>query len=185
MLPHNHNINLGTSTAEVAGYGEDDVLLSVFPLFHANAKYMTTIAAMVVGAKVIINRRFSASRFWDQCRRENVTAFNGMGEMLRILMKQPERPDDADNPVRVVIGAAAPRDLVLEFENRFDLVILDVYGLTEPGRSPSIASISAEPARWAFLSPGTRSGSSTRTTCEVPVGRAGRDLHSPATSERR
>jgi carnitine-CoA ligase len=133
VLPHNHNINLGTSTAEVAGYGEDDVLLSVFPLFHANAKYMTTIAAMVVGAKVIINRRFSASRFWDQCRREKVTAFNGMGEMLRILLKQPERSDDAENSVRVVIGAAAPRDLVLEFENRFDLVILDVYGLTETG----------------------------------------------------
>ncbi len=133
VLPHNHNINLGTSTAEVAGYGEDDVLLSVFPLFHANAKYMTTIAAMVVGAKVIINRRFSASRFWDQCRQENVTAFNGMGEMLRILLKQSERPDDADNLVRVVIGAAAPRDLVLEFENRFDLAILDVYGLTETG----------------------------------------------------
>ena len=41
VLPHNHNINLATSTAEVAGYTEDDVLLSVFPLFHANAKYMT------------------------------------------------------------------------------------------------------------------------------------------------
>jgi crotonobetaine/carnitine-CoA ligase len=133
VLPHNHNINLGTSTAEVAGYTEDDVLLSVFPLFHANAKYMTTIAAMVVGAKAIINRRFSASRFWEQCRRERVTAFNGMGELLRILMKQPERRDDADNPVRVVIGAAAPRELVEDFENRFGLVILDVYGLTETG----------------------------------------------------
>ena len=133
VLPHNHNINLGTSTAEVAGYTEDDVLLSVFPLFHANAKYMTTIAAMVVGAKAIINRRFSASRFWEQCRRERVTAFNGMGEMLRILMKQPQAPDDSDNPVRVVIGAAAPRELVEDFENRFGLVILDVYGLTETG----------------------------------------------------
>jgi crotonobetaine/carnitine-CoA ligase len=133
VLPHSHNINLGTSTAEVAGYTEDDVLLSVFPLFHANAKYMTTIAAMVVGAKAIINSRFSASRFWDQCRRERVTAFNGMGEMLRILMKQPDKPEDADNPVRVVIGAAAPRELVEDFENRFGLVILDVYGLTETG----------------------------------------------------
>src|SRR5439155_4948954 len=133
VLPHSHNINLGTSTAEVAGYTEDDVVLSVFPLFHANAKYMTTIAAMVVGAKAIINSRFSASRFWDQCRRERVTAFNGMGEMLRILMKQPDKPEDADNPVRVVIGAAAPRELVEDFENRFGLVILDVYGLTETG----------------------------------------------------
>ena len=133
MLPHNHNINLAVSTAEIAGYTEDDVLLSVFPLFHANAKYMTVVAAMVAGAKSIVNRRFSASGFWDQCRREKVTAFNGMGEMLRILMKQPEGEDDTDNFVRVVIGAAAPRDQVLEFENRYGLAILDVYGLTETG----------------------------------------------------
>ena len=133
VLPHNHNINLATSTAEVAGYTEDDVLLSVFPLFHANAKYMTVVAAMVAGAKSIVNRRFSASRFWEQCRTEGVTAFNGMGEMLRILMKQPEGPGDSDNTVRVVVGAAAPRDQVLEFENRYGLAILDVYGLTETG----------------------------------------------------
>lgn len=133
VLPHNHNINLALSTAAVADYTENDVLLSVFPLFHANAKYMTVVAAMVAGAKAILNRRFSASRFWDQCRREGVTAFNGMGEMLRILMKQAEGPDDTDNPVRVVIGAAAPRDQVLEFETRFGLAILDVYGLTETG----------------------------------------------------
>jgi crotonobetaine/carnitine-CoA ligase len=94
---------------------------------------MTVVAAMVAGAKSIVNRRFSASRFWEQCRRERATAFNGMGEMLRILMKQPEGSDDAVNTVRVVIGAAAPRDQVLEFESRFGLAILDVYGLTETG----------------------------------------------------
>ncbi|MGB0093133.1 MAG: AMP-binding protein [Solirubrobacteraceae bacterium] len=73
------------------------------------------------------------SRRERRLRRERVTAFNGMGEMLRILMKQPMAPDDSDNPVDVVIGAAAPRELVEDFENRFGLVILDVYGLTETG----------------------------------------------------
>jgi crotonobetaine/carnitine-CoA ligase len=133
VLPHNHNINMAQATVEVCGYTEDDVLLTVFPLFHANAKYMTIIAAMVAGARAIVNRRFSASRFWEQCRQEKVTAFNGMGELLRILMKLPETPEDAENPVRVVLGAAAPRELVEDFENRFGLVILDVYGLTETG----------------------------------------------------
>jgi crotonobetaine/carnitine-CoA ligase len=121
------------ATVKTCGYTEDDVLLTVFPLFHANAKYMTVVAAMVAGGKAIVNQRFSASRFWDQCRRERVTGFNGMGELLRIMMKQPEKPEDADNTVRVVLGAAAPRELVEDFENRFDLAILDVYGLTETG----------------------------------------------------
>ena len=85
----------------------------------------------------MINRRFSASRFWDICRSEGVTAFNGQGEMLRILLKQPESDADRDNTVRVVVGAAAATELVEEFEQRFDLAVLDAYGMTETG--PTIA----------------------------------------------
>ena len=113
------------------------MLFSVFPLFHANAKYMTVLAAMVSGARCVINRKFSASRFWEICRREGVTAFNGQGEMLRILLKQPASDADRENSVRVVVGAAAATELVEEFEQRFDLAVLDAYGMTETG--PTIA----------------------------------------------
>jgi crotonobetaine/carnitine-CoA ligase len=135
VLPHNHNLNLAQGVADIIRYSEDDVLYSVFPLFHANAKYMTVLAAMVSGARAVIDRKFSASRFWDICRREGVTAFNGQGEMLRILLKQPEREADRENSVRVVVGAAAATDLVEQFEQRFDVAVLDAYGMTETGPS--------------------------------------------------
>ena len=138
MLPHNHNLNLAQGVVELVRYTEDDVLFSVFPLFHANAKYMTVLAALVSGARAVINRRFSASRFWEICRSEGVTAFNGQGEMLRILLKQPESDADRDNTVRVVVGAAAATDLVEQFEQRYDLAVLDAYGMTETG--PTIAA---------------------------------------------
>ena len=165
MLPHNHNLNLAQGVVELVGYTEDDVLYSVFPLFHANAKYMTVLAALVSGARAVINRRFSASRFWDICRREGVTAFNGQGEMLRILLKQPESDADRDNTVRVVVGAAAATDLVEEFEQRYDLAVLDAYGMTETG--PTIAaSWERAPRRAppACRRRGTRRRSSTPTT---------------------
>ena len=138
VLPHNHNLNLARGVVELVRYTEDDVLFSVFPLFHANAKYMSVLAALVSGARVVINRRFSASRFWEICRREGVTAFNGQGEMLRILLKQPVSDTDRDNTVRVVVGAAAATDLVEQFEQRYDLAVLDAYGMTETG--PTIAA---------------------------------------------
>ena len=137
VLPHNHNLNLAQGVVELVGYTEADVLYSVFPLFHANAKYMTVLAALVSGARAVIDRRFSASRFWEICRREGVTAFNGQGEMLRILLKQPASDADGSNSVRVVVGAAASTELVEEFEQRFDLAVLDAYGMTETG--PTIA----------------------------------------------
>src|SRR3954454_19554774 len=138
VLPHNHNLNLAQGVVDLVRYTEDDVLYSVFPLFHANAKYMSVLAALVAGARVVINRRFSASRFWEICRREGVTAFNGQGEMLRILLKQPAGEADRDNTVRVVVGAAAATELVEEFEERYDLAVLDAYGMTETG--PTIAA---------------------------------------------
>ena len=67
-----------------------------------------------------------------------MTAFNGQGEMLRILLKQPESDADRDNTVRVVVGAAAATDLVEQFEQRYDLAVLDAYGMTETG--PTIAA---------------------------------------------
>jgi crotonobetaine/carnitine-CoA ligase len=124
---------MGQSYVDLVGYTEDDVLYSVFPLFHANAKYMSVLIAIAAGARVVIHRRFSASRFWEICRAEGVTAFNGLGEMLRILLKQPESERDGDNQVRMVIGSAAPEDVVEDFERRYDLAVLDVYGLSETG----------------------------------------------------
>jgi len=132
-LPHNHNVNLAQGVTDVIGYTEDDAIYSVFPLFHANAKYMTVLAAMLSGGKCVIHKKFSASRFWDICIEHGITAFNGQGEMLRILLKQPERDADRTNGVRVVVGAAAATDLVVDFEQRFGLAVLDAYGMTETG----------------------------------------------------
>jgi crotonobetaine/carnitine-CoA ligase len=173
VLPHNHNLNLAQGVVALVGYTSEDVLYSVFPLFHANAKYMSVLAALVSGARVVIDRRFSASRFWEICRREGVTAFNGQGEMLRILLKQPESEHDRDNTVRVVVGAAAATDLVLEFEQRYDLAVLDAYGMTETG--PTIA------ASWDTRRPGA-AGQPTpwydakvvdENDIEVPAGETG------------
>ena len=67
VLSHSHNLNVAQGAVERFGYTEDDVLYSVFPLFHANAKYMSVLTPMVAGARLVIDRRFSASRFWDIC----------------------------------------------------------------------------------------------------------------------
>jgi len=46
-------------------------------------------------------------------------------------LKQEEREDDGDNPVRLMVGAAAPQDEWHAFQERFNTKILEVYGMTE------------------------------------------------------
>jgi carnitine-CoA ligase len=76
--------------------------------------------------------RFSGRRFIDWARRYGATEFNAIGAMIEILMRQPERPDDADNPLRLCYtGPSPPRQRQLEIERRFGLEIVCGYALSE------------------------------------------------------
>ena len=172
-LPHNHNLNLARGVCDVIGYTEDDAIYSVFPLFHANAKYMTVLASMLSGAKCVIHKRFSASRFWDICLEHDITAFNGQGEMLRILLKQPERDADRTNGVRVVVGAAAAADLVQEFEQRFGLAVLDAYGMTETGPTLMVPWDRRRPGAAGLATPWYEVRLVDADDNDVPVGETG------------
>jgi len=111
----------------------DDVLYTCLPLFHANALFLTTVRALAMGLPMVLSRRFSVSRFWDETRRYGVTTFNALGAMIPILMKQPERPNDADNPVRIVFSAACPASVWAEFEKRFAVRIIEAYAAVDGG----------------------------------------------------
>ncbi len=104
---------------------------TALPLFHANALILTAGMSMCAGLGFALDRRFSASAFWDRIRHYNATVFNALGAMVPILMKQPERPNDADNPVRLVNTAACPAHLWRPFEQRFGVTIWEAYGAVD------------------------------------------------------
>ncbi len=52
---------------------------------------------------------------------------------MPILTKQPVRPNDSDNPVRIAIGAACPPEVMEEVEKRFAIKCLEGFGMTEIG----------------------------------------------------
>ena len=112
---------------------DEDVLYTCLPLFHANALILTAGWAMAGGVSFGLDRKFSASQFWDRIRHYGATQFNGLGAMIPILMKQPEKPNDADNPVRLVHSAACPANLWKTFENRFQVKIWEGYGAVDGG----------------------------------------------------
>jgi crotonobetaine/carnitine-CoA ligase len=114
-------------------YQDGDVLYTALPLFHANALVLTAAFAMGAGVPFALDKKFSASGFWDSTRRYGATAFNALGAMVPILMKQPEKPDDADNPVRVVLTSACPANLWETFQTRFGVNIIEGYGAVDGG----------------------------------------------------
>jgi len=117
----------------VVGVTSDDVLFTSLPLFHANAQALTLFPALLAGAGVAVYERFSATQLWDWCRESGATVFNILGAMSYFLYNQPVKPNDGDNPVRVIMAAPSPRDIYHEFEKRFKIKFTEGYGLTETG----------------------------------------------------
>ena len=112
-------------------YQPDDVLYTCLPLFHANALFLSAQRALVCGLTLALSRRFSASRFWDEVRRYQATTFNGLGAIIPILMKQPERANDRDNKVRIVLSAACPASVWEPFEQRYGVRLFEAYGAVD------------------------------------------------------
>jgi crotonobetaine/carnitine-CoA ligase len=117
-----------SETVRVRG---DDVFYTTLPLFHINAQTLTTMGSIISGRPMVLAPRFSASGMFDDVRAHGATVFNYIGAMLTMLYKQPARVDDADNPIRLTVGGAAPKELWRPFEERFACEILEIYGLTE------------------------------------------------------
>jgi crotonobetaine/carnitine-CoA ligase len=114
------------------GLGEDDRLMTSLPLFHVNAPCYSVLGSVAARAGLILLPRFSASGFIDSARRFGATEFNAIGAMLEMLMRQPERDDDADNPLRLCYtGPSPPRERQIEIERRFGLEIVCGYALSE------------------------------------------------------
>jgi carnitine-CoA ligase len=116
----------------MTGYTEQDVVYNTLPLFHIGGQNMVWMA-LVSDTTVALTERFSASRFWRDVREYGATFTLFLGAMIPILHKQPPRPDDHANPMRVALSAAAPRTIWEEFERRFDVKIVELYSQTEGG----------------------------------------------------
>ena len=109
-----------------------DRLMTSLPLFHINAPIYSVLGSLACGAGLVLVPRFSASGFLDTARRHGATEFNAIGAMLEIMMRQPERPDDADNPLRLCYAGPAPeRERQEQIEQRFGIRIVVGYAMSE------------------------------------------------------
>lgn len=123
----------GSVIPHLVGLTSEDTTYLAMPLFHSNAVIAGFAPTLAVGATMALAPKFSASSFLDDVRRYGATYANYVGQPLSYVLAQPARPDDADNPLRVLFGnEAAPAD-IRRFAERFDCKVIDAYGSTEGG----------------------------------------------------
>lgn len=102
-------------------------------LTHANAQLITLAGALHGGLRAVISERFTKSRLLDIARAYGCTSFTVLGGMTTAIYAEPRKPDDADTPLRQVISAGMPAGIWRDFEKRFGLEVMEMYGTAEGG----------------------------------------------------
>ena len=100
------------------------------PLFHVTGRG-TVAGALRCGARVTVDAKFDPFGFWRRLREADAQVFTFVGTILSVLAMARPSADDSDNPVRRIVGAAAPSAKWREVEQRFELDIVETWGQTE------------------------------------------------------
>lgn len=109
---------------------QDDVLSTTLPLFHTNA-LGTFHQALLSGATLVAEPRFSASRFWQRLIERRATVTYLLGAMVPILLSREPSPEEKSHAVRHALAPGVPANLHAAFEQRTGIKLLDGYGSTE------------------------------------------------------
>ena len=139
LLTHGNLVANAKQITEWMGFGPEDRLLTVMPLFHMNAVSVTTMTALYAGASTVVSPKFSASRFWDIVEKYKVTSFGSVATMLSMLLsgEQEDPQSKAQNPkcesLRFAMcgSAPVPAEVLRKFEETFGVLVIEGYGLSE------------------------------------------------------
>ncbi|HEY1970953.1 MAG TPA: AMP-binding protein [Pseudonocardia sp.] len=110
-------------------FGRHDHRYSPFPLYHMSGKG-SVYGAALCGASVVLKEKWSATEFWTDIRKYGCTFTWLVGGMPALLYAAPERPDDADTPLRYALMAPVLPEY-RDFERRFGVKLATAFGMTE------------------------------------------------------
>ncbi len=112
---------VGSRTIGIDG---DGVYLVYLPFFHVNAQSWSMWCTLGVGGTVVLQPRFSSSRFWEVVERHRVTHVSLIPFVFKALAGRPVPPD---HPLRVGVFGLEMAPL----EEWLGIRVVPAYGMTE------------------------------------------------------
>ncbi len=134
MRPSAADYSSARNYAEIMDIGPGDICFTCLPLFHSNAMVMTVYPALIMGAKTVVEEKYSSSNFWKWMVDHRITKFNLVGTISYFMWNTPPVPEEKQHNVKLVLGSPAPHDIIEEFMDRFNIKFMEGYGLTEIGQ---------------------------------------------------
>ena len=110
----------------------EDRMYCTLPCYHATGMVICWASVICAGGGLVLARKFSTSRFWDDIRKYDCTSFGYVGELCRYLHEQPAQPNDLDNKIRVIVGNGLRPGIWMPFKERFGIErVVELYASSE------------------------------------------------------
>ncbi len=127
------------------GLRREDRHLIALPLFHAAAQCHALWPSIIADATVALAARFSASRFFTQAVAYGGTMAALFGAPLRMLLNQPEGPDDHAHALRnVTFAQSLTAAQYATWHRRFGVPLQQLWGMTETGGLPVMSPLTGD-----------------------------------------
>lgn len=113
-------------------FNRDDRVHVCLPFYHATALAIGWGSILAGEATLVLSRKFSAGKFWQEIRENRVTAFCYVGELCRYLLGQSESKCDQEHHVRLMFGNGMRPGIWKAFKKRFGIKqVMEFYGSSE------------------------------------------------------
>ena len=109
-----------------------DKTYMVLPLYHATGGVVGLGSTFLTGGTLVLKRKFSVEKFWEDCVNYEITTITYIGELLRYLISAKESPYEKKHKVRGIYGNGLRPDVWKVVQERFGInKIIEFYGASE------------------------------------------------------
>ncbi|MDB5137382.1 MAG: lcfB [Mucilaginibacter sp.] len=135
-LTHSNLLLNATMICDLMNCDTDDVGLIVLPLFHIFGMTVMMNAGIYKGRSNILLTRFDAETVFDMMQKHKVTLFAGVPTMYWGLLNYTNSKFDYESIAKNLKiccsgGASLPVKVLEDFERRFNVPIIEGYGMSE------------------------------------------------------
>ncbi|MGG0249995.1 long-chain-fatty-acid--CoA ligase [Peribacillus frigoritolerans] len=133
MLTHRNLVSNADSISKLLELDVKDRVVAVLPMFHVFCMTICLNAPIACGATVLIQPRFSPHDVVSTIQDKKATVFAGVPTMYSFINQLPEAIAKDCQSIRICIsgGASISVELLHKFEKKFNVSILEGYGLSE------------------------------------------------------
>ena len=132
-LTHRNLLGQSNLIRDLCGGTEKDRAVCVIPFFHSFGAVVNMLGAIRIGAGVVLLDRFTIDSLFKAVEKDKITYIAAVPRVFLGMLLQKETEHYNLRSLRLCItgGAAMPVEFITPFEEKFDIKLVEGYGLTE------------------------------------------------------